>query len=224
MGERVANTSDLIHALRRASMLVLSNKDTLTKLDAICGDGDLGVTVGRGFSAVQELLRDEKLESLQPAKILESVGAAFGRTAASTFGVLLAASLVAAARSMGSKDSIGGEEIRDMLGAAVDAVMRRGKGRVGEKTLLDALVPAYEALLGGQAEIASPCLALRAAAEAAEAGVARTVAMQPLRGRASQLGDRARNVQDPGAVAVWLILKGLAAKENGGSVELPGVC
>jgi len=199
---------DLIQLILALAKDVIAVKDQLTELDAVIGDGDLGVTMTLGFNAVKESLGNANPSS--PQEVLKASGMAFADKAASTFGTLVAAMLMRAAEVIKGKDLIGAVEVALMLRAAAEGVQRRGKAKLGDKTVLDALFPAAEA--AEKAAIAGKTLSdcLDAALAAAKQGAENTVNMRSQAGRSSWFGDRTVGVKDPGAAALVIMLESVA--------------
>ncbi|MGI6207648.1 MAG: DAK2 domain-containing protein [Anaerolineae bacterium] len=195
-------------ALAKVGEDAAANAETLRELDAATGDGDLGVTMTVGWGAVREALPG--LGQGDIGTLLAQAGMTFNRAAASTFGVLLATALMRAGREL---KGLTEARLPDVIRAAEGAfagIKERGKADVGDKTMLDALDPAIAALKDAEAQGRSLREALDAAAEAAMRGAEATVGKMPKFGRASWLGPRAAEVQDPGATAVALMLRSLA--------------
>jgi len=200
--------AQVLAGMDRLAEDLISHAEELRALDAAIGDGDLGITITIGCAAVREAI-----PSLDPADIgaaLSKAGMAFNRKAASTFGALVATMGMRAGREAKGVAEIGLAEIAAMCRAAAQGVKERGKSDVGQKTLLDALVPAAEALETAATEGASIPEGLRRAAAAAEAGAAATETMKSQVGRASWFTDRTAGVRDPGAQAIALAFASLA--------------
>lgn len=184
--------------------------DHITALDAAIGDGDLGVTCRLGMQAA---LASPALEAETLAEGLLKAGMAFNSSAASTFGALVATAAMRGAKH--AKDN--GLTAWDLpaliaaLQAAVAGIQQRGGGaQPGDKTLVDALVPALEALQEAQAAGRTLAEALEAAAGAAEAGAAATAPLKSKHGRAGWLQDQTIGVQDPGATVAAIVMRALA--------------
>lgn len=199
---------DVRAALEHVGRETVAQAERLRELDAASGDGDLGVTMTIGWGAVQEALPN--LGQGDAGNLLAQAGMAFNKAAASTFGVLLATALMRAGRELRGATEVGPEEAVRAAEAAFQGVRERGKANVGDKTMLDAMAPAIEALKQTLAEGAALPAALAAAADAAERGAAATKGMTPKFGRASWLGQRVAEHQDPGATAVAVMLRSLA--------------
>jgi len=196
---------DLVALLNAVSEEMIASKEELCELDSVIGDGDLGVTVTLGFNAVKKALQSVEAQDMQG--VLSSCGAAFADNAASTFGALMSTMMIRAGRAIKGKDQIGPAEAAAMMQAAVEGVMQRGKAHVGDKTLLDALVPASQALgkAAGERYPLPDCVG--AALEAARKGAEETISLRSKAGRSEWLGDRTVGAKDPGAAAVVMLLE-----------------
>jgi len=197
--------ADVEAALRKQAEDLTARADELRELDAAIGDGDLGITVTIGFQALCEAL--PQLEGADISTLLTRAGMAFNRKAASTFGALYATMLMRAARPAKGRDVIGPAEFAAMLLAAAEGVRERGKAERGDKTMLDALIPAAEAATAAAEGGASLIEVTRRAAQAADEGARATVGMRARAGRSSWFSERTEGVQDPGATAVSLMLR-----------------
>ncbi len=199
---------DLVRVMLSLADDMIAAKDQLTDLDAIIGDGDLGVTMVLGFSAVKENLASPAPLNLQ--EVLKKSGLAFAEKAASTFGTLTATMFMKAGEVLKGKEAIGAAEFAAMLRAAAEGVQKRGKAGEGDKTILDALIPAARAAgeAAGTGKTLSACL--ESAREAARKGAEDTVKMRASAGRASHFGDRTIGVKDPGAAAFTLMLESIS--------------
>jgi dihydroxyacetone kinase-like protein len=201
--------SQVAKALAYVAQSAMANAEKLRELDAATGDGDLGVTMTVGWKAVLEALPQLEQQG-DIGKILAQAGMTFNRAAASTFGVLLATAMMRAGRQLQGKAEATLEDLMRALEAALQGVKERGKADVGDKTMLDAMAPALAALQEAASKGQSLPEALAQAAAAAEEGAAKTAGLKPRFGRAAWLGERAAQVQDPGATAVALMLRALA--------------
>ena len=208
VGAAALTVEDMERALDWVGQGVARYAERLRELDAATGDGDLGVTMTIGWNAVREAL--PSLEHSDAGTLLAQAGMAFNQAAASTFGVLLATAMMRAGRELRGTTEIGLCEMIRGLEAALQGVRERGKAEVGDKTVLDALAPAIVAVKEAQAAGRTLGEAVAAAADAAMRGAESTAGKLPRFGRASWLGKRAAQVQDPGATAVALMLCSLA--------------
>jgi dihydroxyacetone kinase-like protein len=208
-------TADAAALLDAVAVDLIAAKDDLTQLDAALGDGDLGRTIERGFNAVRASLQDSTETDL--GRMLFQQGKAFNTAAASSFGTLFSTLLQKCGMALKDRQAAALPELVDALQTAFDALKERGKAAVGDKTMLDALHPALEAMRAALAQPEPPTLAglLRAAADAADAGAAQTTAMQSQIGRASWKGERSIGHEDPGARAIALMLAAAARWAEG---------
>ncbi|MBL0899789.1 MAG: DAK2 domain-containing protein, partial [Reyranella sp.] len=187
-------------ALRIADALITSEA-RLTELDAAAGDGDLGLSATRAAHAIRAL-PDSAWTT--PASALAALAGALGRAMGGSSGPFYATALLRAAR--GLPDAPTPTDWATAFAAGVASVPELGGARPGDRTMLDALLPAVRAFEDGLAGGASPADAWKAAIEAAEHGAMATAAMAPRLGRAAYLGERVLGVPDAGAtaVAIWL--------------------
>lgn len=198
-------SADLLAAVRKMADDLEAQKDYLCELDAAVGDGDQGVTMAIGFRAVRNGL--EALAGQDIGAIVTKCGLLFNGTAASTIGALIATACMRAGREAKGLREIGLPELARMATAAEAGIRERGKAQVGDKTVLDMLVPLVESLKSS-AEAGDPLdEALARSLAAAEAGVKATIPLKSKIGRASWLADRTVGHQDPGATSFYLMWK-----------------
>jgi dihydroxyacetone kinase len=191
-------------AIRAAAQALIAAAPRLTELDQAVGDGDLGISLERGARAALAALPAYPLDD--PAAALHALGVTLQRALGGTSGPLYAAFLLRAAAALRRGDS---EELKtwaDAFQAGCAAISELGGAARGDRTMLDALLPAAEAFREAVTAGRTAADALRAAAAAAADGARATSGMLPKRGRSSYLGERALGHPDPGAeaVAVWL--------------------
>jgi dihydroxyacetone kinase-like protein len=197
---------ELAQLLDAALGRLAGSVDELRDLDAALGDGDLGITVGKGCEAVRERLA--ALAEPSPAEVLRTAGAAFASANPSTLAALVGGGLLAAAREVGDTAELGRADALGIGRAAADSIGTRGKAEPGDKTILDALLPSLDALERADGDASASVTAM---ADAARAGVEETAARQSQRGRASWLGERSAGKPDPGATAYLRFLESLQA-------------
>jgi len=187
---------------------IINNKQFLTDLDAAIGDGDHGINMARGFEAV-----NAKLQLLGAGKdigtVLKTVGMTLISSVGGASGPLYGTAFLRAASVGLGKYELDNEAGILMLAAAITGIKERGKAIRGEKTMLDALEPAYDAFVAGAEEHKPILECLRLACEAARQGVEFTKTIVATKGRASYLGERSMGHQDPGATSSYLILQTL---------------
>ncbi|MFF2652518.1 dihydroxyacetone kinase subunit DhaL [Streptomyces sp. NPDC058045] len=171
----------------------------LTALDSPIGDADHGTNMQRGFRAVRTTL--EKEPPATPGAVLTGAGRQLISTVGGASGPLYGTLLRRAGKTLGDAAEVSREDLAAALRTGVDAVSALGGAAPGDKTMLDALVPAVDALTGS----------FGAAVDAAAQGAQATVPMQARKGRASYLGERSIGHQDPGATSSALFFETLAA-------------
>ena len=197
-------TGDVLRTvLDRAFEILAESEDELRDLDAAVGDGDLGVTVRGGTSAARQAMRS-LAEAATPAEIFRALAAAISSANPSSFAALVATALLAASRSVATSQSLTRDDVVTMAQQAAAAVEKRGKSALGDKTVLDALIPSVRALEATTSEEG-----LDAMIAAARKGIDETTPNVSRRGRAAWLGERAQGHPDPGAVAYLRFLEAL---------------
>jgi len=199
------DTEQVRSAFQFISSRMKEKSEALRKLDAACGDGDLGITVTNGFTAVENQL--QKLAGESPSRLLRTLGMTFNNAAASTFGVFFATAFMHAGKAIDGLSAIEASHVPAMMRSAAEGIMARGRADVGDRTLLDALVPACDAADTALADGGDLQAILSAAAAAAVRGAEATRNLSPRVGRARWLGDKIKGVEDPGAVLVAYFLE-----------------
>lgn len=185
---------------------IIENKDFLTELDREIGDADHGINMARGFTEVMKGLDPEETDIGAALKkvsmiLISKVGGASGPLYGTAY-------MKAAKEAMG-KTSLTTDDAIAMMRAAVDGIRQRGKSDVGEKTMLDALVPSFDALTEGAAQGKDAGQILDAMCQAAAQGAAYTKTIAATKGRASYLGERSIGHEDPGAASSLLTLEAI---------------
>lgn len=202
--------------IRAFAAVVAENKEYLTELDSAIGDADHGINMNRGFQAVLGKL--DASESADIGALLKTVGMTLVSTVGGASGPLYGTLFLQMGTSAAGKSDLSGDDWAAALAAGVAGVQRRGKAELGDKTMIDALVPAVEAVRSALADGSTLDEALRRSAEAAREGMTATIPLVARKGRASYLGERSANHQDPGATSSWLLLRtateALAAKDD----------
>jgi phosphoenolpyruvate---glycerone phosphotransferase subunit DhaL len=208
---------DVIDAwLRLAADRIHEQAANLTALDQAIGDGDHGTNMDRGFAAIRAMLDAGRPEGDGPRAVAAARLKTAGRTLISTVGgaagPLYGTALMRAGTSVAdaAPDLPGGAVAVAALEAAIAGIQQLGKAVPGEKTMLDALVPAVAAGRAAVAAGVGGAQIASAMAEAAQAGALDTVPMLATKGRASYLGERSVGHQDPGATSAALLLHALA--------------
>jgi dihydroxyacetone kinase-like protein len=188
--------------------VLAANRNYLTALDAAIGDADHGANMSRGFEAVVEKLAREP--SYNPAAVFRLAGMTLMATVGGASGPLYGTFFVRMAKACEGKADLGLGDWADAVAAGVEGIVFRGRAEPGDKTMLDALLPARDALLAAAAAGAELTSGLESAASSAEEGMRATTPMVAKKGRASYLGDRSAGHQDPGATSAYLLVKAAA--------------
>jgi dihydroxyacetone kinase-like protein len=208
-------TESIVHAqtitiwLTEAGEEINAQSDYLTQLDAAIGDGDHGTNMRRGFDAVGKALAGQG-DGTPPGRLLTVAGKTLVATVGGASGPLWGSALRRAGRSLGDAETFDGSQLALALDAAIEGVVELGAASLGDKTMVDALVPAARALHDALDSGRSLEQAAVAAADAAREGAEATTPMQARKGRASYLGERSIGHQDPGATSVAIIIAALS--------------
>jgi dihydroxyacetone kinase-like protein len=201
--------------VREFARLIAAEKSTLTDLDSAIGDADHGANMDRGMTAVLATLDAEHPGT--PATVLKRTGMTLVSTVGGASGPLYGTAFLRMAAAAGDTDALDGPAFAKILRAALDGVVARGKAVPGDKTMVDALTPAVDAMDAALAAGQSLPDALSAAVRAAEQGRAATIPLVARKGRASYLGERSAGHQDPGATSVTLLFTAAASALAGSS-------
>ena len=185
------------------------NRAYLSEIDGAIGDGDHGINMSKGFSQCRDrLLAEPALPGLSDA--LETLGMTLLEGIGGSMGPLYGSFFIGLAETLAGAQQLDAELFGRALVNAIDQVETVGSAKVGDKTLIDTLVPARDAYLAALSGGADFAAALSALVAAAEAGWQSTKALQARVGRASRLGERSIGVLDAGATSCFLLLKTLA--------------
>jgi phosphoenolpyruvate---glycerone phosphotransferase subunit DhaL len=184
---------------------VAENKDDLTRLDQAIGDGDHGTNMDRGMMAAVAKL--DGLEGEDIGDLFKTVGMTLVSTVGGAAGPLYGTLFLQMGVATAGKRALEPDDWAAALDAAVNGVQMRGKAEPGDKTMIDALIPARDAFSAAVAEGVSFEEALRRSAKAAEEGMLATTPLVAKKGRASYLGERSAGHQDPGATSSRLLLE-----------------
>lgn len=208
------NVADIRAMLEVMTQVIITNEVRFCELDSAAGDGDFGMSIAKGFNALKKEwaeLPDEDVGALLKAcamVIMEYCGGASGPIWGSAFS--------GAARSAKGKAAVSLADFAEMGEAAVAAIQKKGGAKEGDKTLLDALIPAVRTLRAGADAGAGFRGTLARAAQSAVDGAEATRKMVASRGRASYVGERSLNHPDAGAFALGVIFTEVAAKTGKG--------
>ena len=205
----MASSSKVIEIIKKIADVIGENKEYLTDLDAAIGDSDHGINMNRGFQGVLAKLPD--LEGKDIGAILQDgVGKSLRAIVGGSSGPLYGRFFINCGKKTAGMQEIGMDEFLAMFKDGIDGVMKTCQAVKGEKTMLDAMIPAYEAMCAAQAAGKSAGEVFDEGVKAAEAGIEYTKTIIATKGRASYLGERSLGHQDPGATSFTLMLKTVA--------------
>jgi dihydroxyacetone kinase-like protein len=199
---------DVLRWLDASQKAFAENRQQLTDLDAAIGDGDFGISLDRGFTAVQAELSTNPPADLR--SVFQNVATVLIRTMGGTSGPLLGTFFLRAGGACAGKSELAPGDVVALFQAGVEGIQQRGKAALGDKTMLDALLPAVDAMRVALEAGNDLAEVVERGAAAAEAGVQATKTMQARKGRGSYLGERSIGHQDAGATGAHLLLKAAA--------------
>ncbi len=205
MSEGSQRDVDLV--VRTIAQTAIDNEKYFGDLDSVVGDGDFGYSLARGFEKVIEGWDD--FDRTNPGTFLKKVGMVISSRIGGTSGPIWGTAFMRAGMAAGTNETLTGADVVTMLRSASDGIKARGQSDVGDKTLLDALVPMtdrmeQELTAGGDA-----ARVLGAAAATARESAEATLGMLAKRGRASYTGERSKDSVDAGAIAVAVIAENI---------------
>jgi dihydroxyacetone kinase-like protein len=194
-------TEQVAQFVERFAAAVSEHRRLLTRLDSAIGDADHGENLNRGMKAALD-----RLEGDDPSAVLKAVAMALVSKVGGAAGPLYGTGFLRASKAVEGRDALEPADVVTAFEAAFEGVKQRGKSDRGQKTMLDALGPAVDALQAAVDDGDGIGPALRRAAEAADRGKRETVPVQAQRGRASYLGERSIGHQDPGATSTAILI------------------
>lgn len=184
------------------SSVMSENREKLIEMDSIVGDGDLGLTMSDGFKAAYGAV--ENSDETDIGKMLYFAGKAMSTAVPSTMGTLMASGLMNAGKVLKGRENLDNNGLYELFKAYEDGVANRGKAKVGEKTFLDGLHPAVEALSDSDKPLYDLA---KDAYNASKEGYENTSSMLAVHGRAATRGEASRTLKDPGAYVATLIME-----------------
>jgi dihydroxyacetone kinase-like protein len=197
---------DLKSVIYEIKTIIDQEKETLTRLDSVMGDGDLGITMSRAFTAAYE--EAMKSNEIAAGKLLMKLGMVMAKTSPSTMGTLLATGFMKGGKAIETTVRVGAEELAVFFEAFVKGIMERGKSVPGNKTIVDVLYPASLALRQA-ADFKKPLtLEITDAITAAQSGLEASTQMKAQHGRAAYYQDDSIGKQDGGATVGTFIFQG----------------
>lgn len=200
VGDQQAAVSLAEYIIWEMAQAAIENEAFFGELDAVVGDGDFGYSLARGFEEVVAQWKDLGRERV--GEFVRAVGMVIARRVGGTSGPIWGTAFLRAASVLGAREELSAETGIAMLDAVIDGIKARGGAAAGDKTLLDALIPATAAMTSGLERGQAVETALAEAATAAREGAEKTRGMVAKKGRAAYAGERSVGAIDPGAVAV----------------------
>ena len=197
----------VVRWLESTAAVLAENKGYLTDLDSAIGDADHGTNMDRGFTKVMEKLPTVADKDI--GNILKTVGMTLISSVGGASGPLYGTFYMRGGMAADAKEELEADDLVNVLQGAVDGIIQRGRAQPGDKTMVDALLPALAALKAAVADSQDVRAGMAAAVAAAEQGMKDTIPLQARKGRASYLGERSIGHQDPGATSSHLILNAL---------------
>ena len=198
-------STKMIEILKAIAAKIELEKDYLTELDNEIADGDHGVNMAKGFNAVVAKL--DTMAGKDIGSLLKTTGMTLVSTVGGSAGPLYGTAFMKAGAALKDKMEIDGNDLVAAIEAAIGGIKMRGKATTGEKTMLDAICPAYDALKASLEEGEDLKAAMTKAVAAARAGVEYTKTIKATKGRASYIGDRSIGHQDPGATSAMYMFE-----------------
>ena len=209
MAHSALDDVDLV--IRTMAKTIVDNADYFAQLDAVAGDGDFGYSLRNGFEVVASDY--DSFDRSSVGAILKKIGFVISGKVGGVSGPIWGTAFLRGAAAAGDKADLSTDEVIAILRAAIGGVMQRGEASLGDKTLLDALVPAVDSLERSFAAGVddSGVAALQEAADVATKAAEETMGMLAMRGRAAYTGERSRTSVDAGATAIGVILQEISA-------------
>jgi len=199
---------DLEKTIRIAANELISLRDELNELDAAMGDGDCGLTAEKGANGIIQFMNENPVANSEDlGKWLMQLGMSYNKAAPSTMGALMATAFMRAAREIKGKSEFDENDIAKMLTAASSGIQERGKAKPGDKTIVDAIEPAAQALSKSIGDGKSLKEAAAQALEAAKKGRDNAIPLRSNIGRGNWVGERSIGKLDPGTVLFVSVLE-----------------
>jgi phosphoenolpyruvate---glycerone phosphotransferase subunit DhaL len=206
MAEMMVDCKQFAEMVLSAGAQIRANQELLSKLDSQGGDGDHGTTMARAMDSIEKALEENSSTSLK--ELLEGIGWAVMGVDGGATGPLFGTFFMSMAGAAAGKDALDAKGFGEVLAAGLAGVQKRTRAQVGDKTMIDALVPAVEAAQSAAESGGSVEDMLRSAYEAAKTGAENTATLRARFGRAKNIGDKSIGHPDAGATSVSLIFRG----------------
>ncbi|RWO93562.1 dihydroxyacetone kinase subunit DhaL [Mesorhizobium sp.] len=200
------DAADLKRMFDAIAVAIEADKDRLCQLDGVIGDADHGIAMALGFGAVRDALAPLELTATEPTVLLNTAAKSFLNAVGASSGPLYATAIMRGAAAVKGKATLAGADIVALFQAMAQGIQDRGKAEIGEKTMVDAWLPAAQAVAAAYAAGKTLSESLAAALEAAERGAEATKDMIAAKGRSSRLGERSLGHIDPGAASAVTVI------------------
>ena len=199
------HATDVKVIFKNLDEIMAEQKDYLIKLDATVGDGDLGITMTKGFHAAAKAIAP--LDEADVGQLMAKAGMAIAQAAPSTMGTLVGSGFMKAGKALKGKTEAGLADLAEAMTQFVEGIMARGKAKPGEKTLIDSLHPAAQTLhLAAEKEL-SLADGFKNAYDAAVQGLEATKDMVPQHGKQVPHREKSQGLHDPGATVGMLMMQ-----------------
>jgi dihydroxyacetone kinase phosphoprotein-dependent L subunit len=209
------NADDVVSVVRVMADALVEREAYFCELDSVVGDGDFGFSLARGFEVVQAEI--DAIDRSSPAAVLRRVAMALASKSGGTTGPIWGTAFLRAGGALNDVAEPSGDQVIAALRAAIEGIKQRGNAELGDKTLLDALVPAVDELEAALPEGAGP--ALERAAATARTSAEATKGMLAQRGRASYTGERSRDSADAGAIGIAVMFEAVSKAVRAAGLE-----
>ncbi|RWN58042.1 dihydroxyacetone kinase subunit DhaL [Mesorhizobium sp.] len=200
------DAADLKRMFDAIAVAIEADKDRLCQLDGVIGDADHGIAMALGFGAVRDALAPLELTATEPTVLLNTAAKSFLNAVGASSGPLYATAFMSGAAAVKGKATLAGADVVALFQAMAQGIQDRGKAEIGEKTMVDAWLPAAQAAAAAHAAGKTLSESLAAALEAAERGAEATKDMIAAKGRSSRLGERSLGHIDPGAASAVTVI------------------
>ena len=211
MAQPALDDVDLV--LKTMAQTIVDNADYFAQLDSVAGDGDFGYSLRNGFEVV--VADYDTFDRSTIGALLKKIGFVMSGKVGGVSGPIWGTAFLRAAAAAGDRTELAPEDVIATLRASIAGIMQRGEASLGDKTLLDALVPAVDSLEASFADPATAAdhgvAAIQRAADVATKAAEDTKPMLAMRGRAAYTGERSRGSVDAGATAIGVILQEISA-------------
>ncbi len=205
-------TKKITELVMNMADIIIANEVYFCELDSVAGDGDFGMSVAKGFKQLKQEWNEVPQEDI--GAFLKGCGMIITEYCGGASGPIWGSAFRNAAKYAADKSELDLSQLAALMQSAVEGIQKRGGAKLGDKTLLDALIPAAEALKASAEKGEEMLSAMKAAALAAVAGGEKTKTMVATKGRASYVGERSVNYPDAGAVAIGVIFTELTKDLN----------